>query len=72
MSDKSDNALKPLFYFNVHSLQQGKLMMKNYGYPGVERLLLLLHHYNLKSVGVGDNGTPGPLLMKEMVSKMML
>jgi DNA polymerase-3 subunit delta len=72
MSDKSDNALKPLFYFNVHSLQQGKLMMKNYGYPGVERLLLLLHHYNLKSVGVGDNGTPGPLLMKEMVSKMMI
>ena len=72
MADKSDNALKPLFYFNVHSLQQGKLMMKNYGYAGVERLLLLLHHYNLKAVGVGDNGTPGPLLMKEMVSKMMI
>lgn len=72
MSDKSDNALKPLFYYNVTSLQQGKLMMKNYGYPGVERMLLLLHHYNLKSVGVGDNGTPGPLLMKEMVSKMMI
>jgi DNA polymerase-3 subunit delta len=72
MPDKSDNALKPLFYFNVSSLQQGKLMMKNYGYPGVERLLLLLHQYNLKSVGVGDNGTAGPLLMKEMVAKMMV
>ena len=72
LADKSDNALKPLFYFNVNSLQQGKLMMKNYGYPGVERLLLLLHHYNLKSVGVGDNGTSGPLLMKEMVAKMMI
>ena len=72
LADQSDNALKPLFYFNVNSLQQGKLMMKNYGYPGVERLLLLLHHYNLKSVGVGDNGTSGPLLMKEMVAKMMI
>ncbi len=72
LADKSDNALKPLFYFNVNSLQQGKLMMKNYGYSGVEKLLLLLHHYNLKSVGVGDNGTSGPLLMKEMVAKMML
>lgn len=72
LADKSDNALKPLFYFNVNSLQQGKLMMKNYGYAGVERLLLLLHHYNLKSVGVGDNGTSGPLLMKEMVAKMMI
>lgn len=72
MPDKSDNALKPLFYFNVNALQQGKLMMKNYGYAGVERMLLLLHHYNLKSVGIGDTGTPGPLLMKEMVAKMMV
>lgn len=72
LADKSDNALKPLFYFNVHALQQGKLMMKNYGYQGVERLLLLLHQYNLKSVGVGDNGTSGPMLMKEMVAKMMI
>ncbi len=72
MPDTSDNTLKPLFYFNVNALQQGKLMMKNYGYPGVERLLLLLHHYNLKSVGVGDSGTAGPLLMREMVAKMML
>ncbi len=72
LADKSDNALKPLFYFNVNALQQAKLLMKNYGYPGVERLLLLLHQYNLKSIGVGDSGTPGPLLMKEMVAKMMI
>jgi DNA polymerase III subunit delta len=72
MPDTSDNTLKPLFYFNVHALQQGKLMLKNYGYSGVERILLLLHHYNLKSVGVGDNGTSGALLMREMVAKMMI
>ena len=72
MPDTSDNTLKPLFYFNVHALQQGKLMMKNYGYPGIEKLLLLLHHYNLKSVGVGDSGTSGATLMKEMVAKMMI
>jgi DNA polymerase III subunit delta len=47
-------------------------MLKNYGYSGVERILLLLHHYNLKSVGVGDNGTSGALLMREMVAKMMI
>ncbi|RYY69843.1 MAG: DNA polymerase III subunit delta [Chitinophagaceae bacterium] len=72
MSDQSDNGLKSLFYFNSHALQQGKLMMKNYGYSGVEKLVLLLHHYNLRSIGVGDSGSSGPALMKEMVAKMML
>ncbi len=72
MNDHSDNALKPLFYFNPTSVQQAKIMMKNYGYGGVEQLILLLHQYNLKSIGVGDAGTSGPTLMKEMLAKMML
>jgi len=72
MKDNSDNALKPLFYFNVSALQQAKLMMKNYGYSGVEKILLLLHHYNLKSVGIGDAGSTGGTLMREMLAKMMI
>lgn len=72
MQDSSDQSLKPLFYNNLSGLQQGKMMMKNYGYPGVENLLILLHHYNLRSIGVGNTGTSGPMLMKEMVAKMML
>ncbi len=71
MKDKSDMALKPLFYFNPVSLAQAKDAMKHYGFAGIERMLLLLHHYNLKSIGIGDNGTSGALLMKEMVVKMM-
>jgi DNA polymerase III subunit delta len=72
MNDKSDAALKPLFYFNPISLAQAKDAMKNYGYPGIEKMLLLMHHYDLKSKGVGDSGTSGAMLMKEMVVKMML
>ncbi len=72
MKDKSDAALKPLFYFNQTALAQAKDAMKNYGPEGVEKILLLLHHYDLKSKGVGDNGTSGALLMKEMVAKIML
>ena len=72
MNDKSDQALKPFFYFNPNSLKQAHDMMKNYGYSGMEKLLLLLHHYNLKGVGVGDTGTSGASLMKEMVVKMMV
>lgn len=71
-SDQSDAGLKPIFNNSQIAVQQGKIMMKNYGFAGVERIILLLQHYNLRSVGVGDSGTPGPTLMKEMVAKMML
>lgn len=42
-----------------------------YTYPGVEKALLLLHQYNLKSVGVGSVATEDASLMKELVVKMM-
>ena len=44
---------------------------KLYTYPGVEKALLLLHNYNLKSVGVGDTGTEDASLLKEMVVKIV-
>ncbi len=44
---------------------------RNYAFEGVENALLLLHHYNLRSVGVGDTGTPDAALMKELVAKIM-
>jgi DNA polymerase-3 subunit delta len=36
----------------------------------VERAILLLHYYNLKSVGVNDVGTEDASLLKEMVVKI--
>ena len=72
LKDKSDAVLKPMFYFNPVSLSQAKEAMKFYGFSGIERMLLLLHHYNLKSIGIGDNGTPGAQLMKEMAVKIMM
>lgn len=44
---------------------------RNYGPGGVENALLLLHHYNLRSVGVGDAGTADGALMKELVTKIL-
>ncbi len=72
MNDQSDAALKPFFYFNPNSLKQARDMMNNYGYNGIEKILLLLHQYNLKGVGVGDTGTSGASLIKEMLVKMMI
>ena len=42
-----------------------------YTYPGVEKIMLLLHHYNLRSLGVNDVGTSDASLLKEMVFKMV-
>ena len=56
---------------NAWFVKDYMLAARNYGYQGVESALLLLHHYNLKSVGVNDTGTPDGSLLKEMVVKMM-
>lgn len=44
---------------------------RKYDYAGVEKILLLLHHYNLRSLGVNDGGSSDAGLLKEMVVKMM-
>lgn len=44
---------------------------RRYDYNGVERILLLLHEYNLRSVGVHDGGTGDAGLLKEMAVKFM-
>jgi DNA polymerase-3 subunit delta len=44
---------------------------RRYDYQGVEKLLLLLHHYNLRSIGVNDGGTSDAGLLKEMLVKIM-
>ncbi len=42
-----------------------------YSANGVEKNILLLHQYNLKSLGVDDAGTKDGQLLKEMLVKMM-
>lgn len=42
-----------------------------YEFAGIERVLLLLHLYNLKSIGINDAGTEDASLLKEMVCKMV-
>jgi len=45
--------------------------VRNYGYEGIEGGLLLLHAYNLKSIGIGSSGAEDAALLKELVIKMM-
>jgi DNA polymerase-3 subunit delta len=44
---------------------------KNYGFAGTENALLLLHQYNLKSVGVGSVHVEEGSLLKELVAKLV-
>jgi DNA polymerase-3 subunit delta len=45
---------------------------QQYSASTIERILLLLHNYNLKSIGIDSSGVSDALLMKEMVAKMMM
>ncbi len=54
-------------FFMKDYMQASKL----YQYQGVERALLLLHQYNLKSIGVNSSGATDAALLKEMVYKML-
>ena len=71
LGDKSINGLKPLFYNNYYAAQDGLEAFQAYGRMGMEKVLLLLHEYNLKSVGINDKGTDDADLLKEMVVKMV-
>lgn len=44
---------------------------RNFGQQGTERVLILLHHYNLKSIGIGSSSTPDGSLMKELLLKIL-
>lgn len=44
---------------------------RKYSYPEVENVLILLHQYNLKSIGIGSTGTSDASLLKEMLVKMI-
>jgi DNA polymerase III subunit delta len=71
MADKSEAAIRPLFYNNPFAAKEAMAAIKMYGYEGIEKALLLLHEYNLRSIGVNDTGTSDGSLLKEMVVKMM-
>jgi DNA polymerase-3 subunit delta len=71
MADKSEAAVKTLFYNNPFAAKQALETARIYSYNGIEQALLLLHEYNLRSIGVNDKGTSDASLLKEMVVKMM-
>ena len=71
MPDKSERTLRPLFYNNPYLVEQAVDMIKNYSYSETEKVILLLHDYNLKSIGINNYGTSHASLMKELTYKII-
>jgi len=54
-------------FFSKEYIQASRV----YSYQEVENAILLLHRYNLRSIGVNDIGTEDASLLKEMVVKII-
>lgn len=71
MNDKSERALKPLFFNNPYLVQQATDTLLNYSFAEIEKAILLLHDYNLKSIGINSHGVSGSSLLKELAYKII-
>jgi DNA polymerase-3 subunit delta len=71
LPDKTEKALRPMFYNNPYAARQALETVLNYSYTGIEQTLLLLHEYNLRSVGINSSGNSDASLMKELAAKII-
>jgi DNA polymerase-3 subunit delta len=71
MENRNEKSLTPVFYGNPFVARNALVTSNEYGQQGLEKILLLLHHYNLRSIGINDTGTEDADLLKEMVVKIM-
>ena len=71
MSDKSDKALKPMFFHNPVLVQQAKDTLMSYSFKEIEMIILLLHDYNLKSIGINSANNEPAVLLKELAFKIV-
>jgi DNA polymerase-3 subunit delta len=53
-------------------LKDYKAAARNFDYAATEKVLLLLHQYNLRSVGIGTAGASDASLLRELVMKILL
>jgi DNA polymerase-3 subunit delta len=67
----SEATLKPLFYNNPFAVKQAIVAINNYGYSGTEKILLLLHEYNLRNIGINNGGSSDADLLKELAVKII-
>jgi len=71
LSTRDDKAVASSTGINPFFVKDYLKAIKIYSFPQVEKAILLLHQYNLRSIGVSDIGTEDASLLKEMVYKII-
>jgi DNA polymerase-3 subunit delta len=71
MKSRDEKAVATALGMNPYFVKEYLQAANLYSYPQVEQALLLLHEYNLRSVGINDTGTEDASLLKEMLVKMI-
>ncbi|HWC53697.1 MAG TPA: DNA polymerase III subunit delta [Chitinophagaceae bacterium] len=71
LSSRDEKSVAASLGLNPYFVKDYIKTVNLFTYPQVEAVLLLLHEYNLRSVGVHDAGTEDASLLKEMIVKMI-
>ncbi len=71
VSEGNDAEAAQTLGISPYALRDYRQVAGNFRQKGIENALLLLHDYNLRSIGVNDTGTDDTSLLKEMIVKMM-
>lgn len=71
LPSNDEKSLASALGVNPFFVKDYKTASVNYDFMAVQKNLLLLHEYNLRSVGVNDSGTSDASLMKELVFKLV-
>lgn len=70
-SSTDEKSIAAAIGVNFYFVKDYITAVRNYKYEGIENGLLLLHAYNLKSIGVNSTGAEDASLLKELVVKIM-
>ena len=71
LNSRDEKAVAAAIGVNPFFVKDYLLAVKQYSFPEIEKALLELHRYNLRSLGVKDAGTEDASLLKEMVFKII-
>ncbi|MFN5421690.1 MAG: DNA polymerase III subunit delta [bacterium] len=69
---RDENAIASILGLKGFFAKQYMQAMQRYSFSEVEKVLILLQHYNLKSIGIDKGDVDDAELMKEFVAKVIL
>lgn len=71
LNSRDDKTVASAIGVNPFFVKDYLLAVKHYSFPEIEKAIMELHRYNLRSLGVRDAGTEDASLLKEMVYKII-